>query len=136
MQLSSNTRALLVGASLLVIASAAAELRQQQGSESMLHQVAEVAVSSKQSNLVAVEQILTGLALLQMGYSEQELAQWFVQLESKSHTALLKRLHTLLHHAAGQHTIDLLQPPYQADLRQSLALVMPSLQSGSPPRFL
>jgi hypothetical protein len=136
MQLSSNTRALVVGASLLVMAAAAAELRQQHSSESMLHQAAEVAASSKQNNSIAVEQILVGLALLQMGYSEHELTQWFVKLESKSHTALLTRSHAKLHPATGQHTIDLSQPLYQADLRQGLALVMPSLPSGSPPRSL
>lgn len=135
MHLRGNTRALLVGFSLLLMASTAAELRQHQRSEP-LQQTETVAANTVTYPPMMREQILTGLALLQMGYSEQELSRYFAQLESTSQ-----------HLSSGPASYGLSNTPavslrlYPAsfqlkDLRNGMALIIPSLPSGSSPVFL
>ncbi|MBE0509684.1 MAG: hypothetical protein K0A95_04585 [Chromatiales bacterium] len=130
-----NTRALLVGFSLLLMASTAAELRQHQGSEP-LQQTAALASDAVRYPPLMREQILTGLALLQMGYSEQELSRYFAQLESASpHLSSGPASHAL----NSTPVVSLHLHPVSLeikDLRSGMAQMIPSLPSGSSPVFL
>lgn len=131
-----NTRALLVGMSLLLMACSVGELRQSRVLErEATHALGETQTVSQISPLRA-EQLVAGLTLLQLGYAEQEVFDWLAQLEHQQ-----QGLHVS---QSGQRHTQQTPPPLRArtdsrhltDSRAQIALNIPASLSGSSPRYL
>lgn len=125
-----NTRAILVGVSLLLMAYSAAELRQLGVDRDELLAAERQTVA--QSPYLA-EQVLIGLSLL--GYSEHELTQL---LRHERQQALLGEQQAChqQRHARLAVSLDPASHASRRDQRVQLAYLQPTLTSGSPPHIL
>lgn len=129
-----NTRALLVGLSLLLLSCSAAELRQVRTAQHDLPQTMSDAKVAMTMHAASVEQILTGLTLLHLGYAEQDVARWFAELEQRQpKTVALHR------HQSDNASATTSLPPSNGrqktglDRRIHLAMIHAALLSGSSP---
>ena len=129
-----NTRALLVGLSLLLLSCSAAELRQVRTAQLDLPQSTVDAKVAMTIQAASVEQILTGLTLLHLGYAEQDVARWFAELEQRQ-----PKMAAMHGHQPGKVSASISLPPSNArhktdhDRRIYLAMIHAALLSGSSP---
>lgn len=131
-----NTRALLVGMSLLLMACSVGELRQSRGLEREATQALGETLAASQISPLRAEQLVAGLTLLQLGYAEQEVFDWLSQLEHQQQTLnVYQSSHRHVQpvfHAPSMHPDS--RP--MTDSRAQIALNIPASLSGSSPQYL
>lgn len=126
-----HARALLVGVSLLLMACSATAASERRGELPLQTDTP----AASQINPVVVEQILTSLTMLQLGYSGEELAAWYER--SQQHAAarpVRSAWSTPVHQRLSPSPTAPIWP--DADRREQIATALPSLMSGSSPLLL
>lgn len=131
-----NTRALLVGMSLLLMACSVGELRQSRSLEREATLTLGETLAVSQISPLRAEQLVAGLTLLQLGYAEQEVFDWLSQLEHQQQALNIyqsrHRQAQPVFHAPSVHPDSRLLP----DSRAQIALNIPASLSGSSPQYL
>ena len=139
MHIGGNTYALLVGFSLLLLACSSAELRYVKGLQAELDAVFANAQEFTQIDPVRIEQILTGLTLLQLGYTESEVAEWFSLLDNGLGDAFAAHIR-LSNMSASDDVLTTTSSGVltrvDVDNRIRLAMIQAALFSGSSPSYL